>query len=149
MSPEKKKRVPISEKVFAKALIKHDGSSTQAARALGITRQVVNKRLRRNPGLQKKILSVREEALKSAGITRSKVYRIIAEGLRAKLIRTVDGIPSESKLPDYTERRENVKICLSLFGDMRTDDAEGTVSNVGMMIFNIVNNQERKVIDVL
>lgn len=139
----------VPDKKFLELAIKHDGQPAAIAKEAGLSRQSVDQRIRNNPHIKAKVLTVREEALKAAKVSRIKVYRKLAQGLDAKIINTVDGLSIKTNIPDQKEIRETSKIFLQLMGDLKEDDKEGAVSNVGMLIFNIVSNPNRKIIDVL
>ena len=96
-----------------------------------MTKQAVSRRLIENPELKKKILSARENAMKRACITRSRVYTKVAEGLDAVVVKSlaVDGefsdngkqVYVEQAVTDFKERRESAKMCLQLFQDLGQD----------------------------
>lgn len=138
----------VSQAKLLKVAIKHDGNLTKSSKELGISPQAVSKRVRNNPQIKKAILNVREEALKNAGITRTKVYKTIAEGLKANIVATVDGIPVQSKVPDRKERRENAKLSLLLFKDLEPDK-EQSANNVANIILSLVQHIHREPVQVV
>lgn len=134
----------ISKKLLQTAAIKADGSPSIMAKELGITHQTASKHLQK-PNLKKAVLSAREKALAKAQISREHIYKRLKEGTDAKLI-TVrwDGVAKKSMMPDYKERRENVKIALQLFDDLKKDGegGEGTIINIMPAI--LVDGKELK-----
>lgn len=137
----------VSQKKLLKAVIKHDGNQSKAAKDLGIKRQSVARRIK-NPAIKQAILNVREAALKQAGLSRAFVYKGIKEGCKANVVATVDGIPVQSKIADHSERKHFLKIALELHKDL-DPDKEQSKDNISTVIFNILHNSMRKVIDVI
>lgn len=138
----------VSQKKFTKVVIKHDNNMAKAAKELGVTKQAVSKRLRKNPAIKQAILNVREAALKQAGLSRAFVYKGIKEGCKATVVSTVDGLPFETKIADHSERKHFLKIALELHKDL-DPDKEQSKDNISTVIFNIIHNPIRKVIDVI
>ena len=138
----------VEEKKLLKALIKHDGNQCKTAKALGIAQASVNRRVKNNPHIQQKILNVREEALKKAGLSRSFIYKGIKEGCQAKVIAVIDGVPVKTKIADHGERKHFLKLGLELHKDL-DPDKEQSVQNIGAIIFQILTKPKREVIDVV
>lgn len=112
----------VSDDELTHVVAKNKGNQQKSAIELNISRQAISKRLKGNPNLKKKILTLREKAMSQAGITRSRVYRRIKEGIDAKIVYLDDnGTPKQSKIPDRKERREYSKICLDLFRDLEPE----------------------------
>lgn len=130
-----------------KLAIKHDGNQNKIAKEVGITHQAVSDRIKKNPHIRKAILNVREEALKKAGLSRQFVYKGIKEGCMAKVVGMVDGIPVQSKIPDHGERKHYLKLALELHKDL-DPDKEQSVQNIAAVIFAVLANPNRKVIEV-
>lgn len=138
----------VSQTKLLKALIKHDGNHTHAAKELGIAQTSVSKRVRKNPHIKQAILNVREEALKKAGLSRSFIYKGIKEGCKANVVAVVDGIPVQSKIADHGERKYYLKIALELHKDL-DPDKEQSVQNIGAIIFQVLTNPNRQRIEVV
>lgn len=138
----------VSHKQLTKAVLKADGNLSKAAKMLGIKKQSVAGRIKRKPALKQAILNVREEALKRAGLTRSMVYSTIKAGLKSNVVVINDGKAKTSNVPDRHERREHAKLALQLFKDL-DPDKEQSKDNIAAVIFNIVHNGKRQVIDVI
>lgn len=138
----------ISTKRLLKATIKHDGNKAKIAKELGISRPTVSIRIKRNPSIQKAILNVREEALKKAGLSRTFIYRGIKEGCKARVVAVIDGIPTRTSLPDHSERKHFLKLGLQLHKDLDPDKEQST-QDIAAVLFAILNNANRKVIDVV
>lgn len=138
----------VSQAKLIKVNIKHDGNKTKTAKELGISVPAVSKRINNNPAIKNAILNVREEAMKKAGITRTKVYKVIAEGLKANQTYVVDGTLKTSKIADRKERRENAKLSLLLFKDLEPDK-EYSVNNIANVVYNVLINTNRKVVEVV
>ncbi len=137
----------VSKKNLMKALIKYDGNHTQAAKSLGLAQATVTKRVNQNPKIKQAILNVREEALKKAGLTRSFVYLGIKKGCQAQVVAVIDGIPVQTKLADHTNRHKFLKTALELHKDL-DPDKEQSVQNIATVIFNLIQNPNRQVIEV-
>lgn len=137
----------VTTKELLKTVLKYDGNENQAAKALGVKQQSVNDRIKRNPDLKKAILNVREEALKKAGITRALVYGTLKAGLKSNIVVVANGKAKSSNVPDRHERREHAKLCVQLLRDLEPDK-EQSVENISTVIFNIISNDKRQVIDV-
>ena len=138
----------VDTKKLLKVVVKHDGNKTKAAKELRLTQQAVSKRVNRNPEIKQKILNVRDEAMRRAGISRSIVYRRIREGLDAKVVATVEGIPTQTNIKDHKERREHAKLCLQLFKDLEPDK-EFAINNIATVIFNVLTQTKREKIKVI
>jgi hypothetical protein len=138
----------ITKKNLLKLAIKHDGNQSKIAKAAGLTHQAVSDRLKKNPLLKQKIMNVREEALKRAGLTRAFVYRGIKEGCQAKLIGTVDGVPFKTNIADHDTRHKYLKTALELHKDL-DPDKEQSVQNIGAIIFQVLHNPNRQRIEVV
>lgn len=138
----------VSTKEFTKVLIKADGNLSKAAKELKISKQSICERVRNNPGIKQKILNVREEALKKAGLSRAFVYRGIKQGCQANLIVVQEGKAKKTRLADHDARHKYLKTALELHKDL-DPDKEQSVQNIGAVIFNLIHNPNRKVIDVV
>lgn len=138
----------VSNKKLTKTVIEFDGNQTQAAKKLGIRRQSLNKRLQRNPAIKQKILNVREEALKKAGLTRSFVYAGIKAGCKAVIVDTIEGLHCETKIADHDTRHKFLKTALELHKDL-DPDKEQSVQNIAAIIFQVLHNPNRQVIEVV
>lgn len=138
----------VSQAKLIKVNLKHDGNKTKTAKELGISVPAVSKRIKHNPAIQKAILNVREEALKKAGLSRAFVYRGIKEGCLSKVVVIQDGKAKTTNVPDRSERHKYLKTALELHKDL-DPDKEQSVQNIGAVIFNLMHNSERKVIDVV
>lgn len=138
----------VSKKNFQKLAIKHDGHPTKIAREAKITPQAVSHRLKHNPLIKQKILNVREEALKKAGLSRAFVYRGIKEGCQANII-VVDGNKAtKTKIADHSIRHKFLKTSLELHKDL-DPDKEQSVQNIGAIIFQVLHNPNRERIQVV
>lgn len=138
----------VSQQKLLKVTLKHDGNKTKAAKELGISRPAVSQRIKRNPHIKKAILNVREAALIKAGLSRSFVYRGIKEGCQAKVVSVIDGIPTKTSLADHSTRHKFLKTALELHKDLDPDKEQST-QNIAAVIFAILHNPNRKVIDVV
>lgn len=138
----------VTQKKLGKVLLKHDGNTARASKELGVSQEAINKRLRHNPQLKKAILNVREEALKKAGLSRAFVYKGIKEGCKAKVVSTIEGIPTQTNIADHGERHKFLKTALELHKDL-DPDKEQSVLNIGSVIFNLLSNTKRQAIDVV
>lgn len=138
----------VSQAKLLKSIVKHDGNQTKAAKELGIKQPSVHRRLVNNPHLKEAILNVREEALRKAGLSRSFVYRGIKEGCQAKVVVVADGKAIKTNTADHDTRHKYLKTALELHKDL-DPDKEQSVQNIGSVIFNLVSNSTRKVIDVV
>ncbi len=114
---------------LTKAVLRHGGNQAKAAKELGITKQSVSRRLIEHPELKKRILTARENAMKHAGISRSRVYATVSAGLEATKTVSVEDNTDDSEPgdriqiteTDFKERRESAKMCLQLFRDLEPD----------------------------
>lgn len=138
----------VTQDQLKKALIKVDGNVSKAAKILGIHKQSVHERLRNNPSIKKAILNVREEALKKAGLSREFVYRGIKEGCQSKIVVIQDGKAKQTNVADRDTRHKYLKTALELHKDL-DPDKEQSVLNIGSVIFNLLSNPHRQVIDVV
>lgn len=134
--------------MLSNAVLKADGHQSKAAKILGVTKQAVQKRLRNNPLLKQKILNVREEALKKAGLTRSFVYAGIKSGCKAVVIDTIEGLHCKTRIPDHDTRHKFLKTALELHKDL-DPDKEQSVQNIGAIIFQVLHNPNRERIEVV
>lgn len=94
----------VSEKELLKAVVKHP-SQTKAAKALGITQQSVNDRIKRNPHLKEKIQDIRQEAIKKSGLSLVKAFKRVNEALDANQY----AFGKKSKAPDHDIRLKAAK----------------------------------------
>lgn len=138
----------VSQKQLLKVAIKHEGNKNKTAKELGISHQAVGKRLKNNPHLKKAILNVREAAIQKSGLSRAFVYRGIKEGCKAKVIVISDGKASKTNIADHDTRHKYLKTALELHKDL-DPDKEQSQQNIAMVIYNILHNPNRKVIDVV
>lgn len=145
----------VTEKQLTKVVLKHDGNMSKAAKAMGVTKQAIANRLRKNPKIKQKLLNAREQALKQAGITRVKVYKTVAQGLKAERTVSVFNDDHDGKGSpyvqvteiDYRERRESAKLCLQLFRDLETEQNDSG-NNIIQLILQVMAKPPQ-VIDVV
>lgn len=143
-SGQPRKGKSLSKKLIQTEAVKADGSPTKMADALGIAPQTAHKHLQK-PKIQKAIQTAREQALEKAKISREHIYKRLKEGTDATLVTVrLDGVPKKTKAPDYKERRENVKIALQLFDDLKKDGEGGEGAVIVNMPFIKIDNVEFK-----
>lgn len=138
----------VSQKELIKVAIKNDGHTYNTAKELGISHQAVHQRINKNPNLKKAVLNAREQALKAAGLSRSKVYKSLAEGLKAKVVVIHEGKASETKIPDHNVRHKYGNTVLQLYRDLKDEDNQTPISSIGALVFNIVTSSKREVIEI-
>ena len=115
--------------------VKADGNSAKMGKALGIAQQSAYKQLQK-PSVKKAVLSAREKALKKAGLTLNKAYQKIADGMKAGVVVTNGKTATETKAPDYKERREHTKIALQAMGELQGNEGSGIIVNMPIILIN-------------
>lgn len=131
----------VTKKNLIKLAVKHDGNRRKIAKIVGASPQAISDRFKKNPEIETAVLNAREQALKNAGITRELVYRTVKKGLYAK----------SGKNVDYRERRESAKLCLQLHRDLDPtgEEAGNNITSISAIIYNIVTQTQRDLIEVL
>lgn len=135
-----------TKKKLEKTLIKTDGNVKEAAKKIGVSPQAIYERLDRDPKIKERVESAKELAMRKAGLTRVKVYKVIADGLNAKALTSFEGKIYESKFADYKERRESAKLSVQLFGDLANTQPEGgDIYNSLFLNLNQINLESKDI----
>lgn len=136
-----KKSNQTSKTLIKKAAIKADGSPTKMAEILGVTPGTAHHHLKK-PSVQKALQTAQERAMKAVDITRKGVYGRLKEGLDANIATCFEGFVTQSNVADMKERRENVKIALQLFGDLKKDGEVAPGGPIVLMPSIYIDNVE-------
>lgn len=116
----------VSQAKLLKVILKNDGNHTKAAKEIGISQAAVSKRLIKNPNIVKTLLSIREQALKQAGLKLSKAYQRVDEALDAKS----QSFGIETRYADHDVRLKAAKLTHDIYHPNEKNNDSIGISNV-------------------